>query len=156
MQLIVVAVGSRMPAWVDAAFDDYASRMPPELRVILREIRPEPRTSGKTVEVMMAAEAERIRNVLPKRGALIALDERGAEVGSAALADQLASWRADGDDVAFVVGGPDGLDARLRAEARTTMRLSTMTLPHGLARVVLAEQLYRAWSITQNHPYHRA
>jgi 23S rRNA (pseudouridine1915-N3)-methyltransferase len=156
MQLIVVAVGSRMPAWVDAAFDDYASRMPPDLRVVLREVRPEPRVSGKTVEAMMAAEAERIRNVLPKRGPWIALDERGAEVGSAALAASLASWRADGDDVAFVVGGPDGLDASLRAEARTTMRLSTMTLPHGLARVVLAEQLYRAWSITQNHPYHRA
>jgi len=156
MQLIVVAVGSRMPAWVDAAFDDYASRMPADLRIVLREIKPESRVTGKTVEAMMAAEAERIRNVLPKHGSWIALDEHGHEVVSTALAASLVSWRADGDDVAFVVGGPDGLDARLRTEARTVMRLSRMTLPHGLARVVLAEQLYRAWSITQNHPYHRA
>lgn len=156
MQLVVAAVGSRMPGWVDAAFTDYAARMPPELRIDLREVRPEPRTAGKPVEAMMAAEAERLRQVLPKHGPLIALDEHGRDLTSTALATLIEAWRADGDDVAFLVGGPDGLDAGLKAEARMRVRLSSLTLPHGLARVVLAEQLYRAWSITQNHPYHRA
>jgi 23S rRNA (pseudouridine1915-N3)-methyltransferase len=156
MQLIVVAVGSRMPAWVDAAFTDYASRMPPELGIVLREVKPEPRTAGKTVEAMMAAEAERIRGALARHGPRIALDERGRDLTSAALAIALDGWRADGDDVSFMIGGPDGLDATLKSEAQIRLRLSSMTLPHAMARVLLAEQLYRAWSITQNHPYHRA
>jgi 23S rRNA (pseudouridine1915-N3)-methyltransferase len=156
MQLIIVAVGSRMPGWVDAAFADYAGRMPPDLRIVLREVRPEPRTSGKSVEAMMGAEAERIRLVLAKRGTRVVLDERGTDLSSAALATRIQAWRADGDDVSFIIGGPDGLDPTFKAEAGASMRLSSLTLPHGLARVVLAEQLYRAWSITQNHPYHRA
>lgn len=156
MQLIIAAVGSRMPPWVDMAFDDYAGRMPPELRLVLREIRPEPRTGGKTVEAMMGAEAERLRAALPKHGTCIALDERGRDVSSTELATLLGQWRADGDDVSFLIGGPDGLDPSLKAESRMRMKLSALTLPHGMARVLLAEQLYRAWSITQNHPYHRA
>ncbi len=156
MQLVIVAVGSRMPSWVDAAFDDYASRMPPDCRIVLREVRPESRTAGRTVDAMMAAEADRIRAALPKRGPRIALDERGRDLTSRALADALVGWREAGDDAAFVIGGPDGLAPALKAEATTSLRLSSLTLPHGLARVVLAEQLYRAWSIVQNHPYHRA
>ena len=156
MQLVVVAVGARMPAWVDQAFDDYAARMPPELRIVLKEVRPEPRTAGKSVDAMMAAEAERIRIALPRHGLRIALDERGRDVTSVELAAMIGQWRDDGDDVAFLIGGPDGLDATLKGEAQLRLRLSGLTLPHGLARVVLAEQLYRAWSITQNHPYHRA
>jgi 23S rRNA (pseudouridine1915-N3)-methyltransferase len=156
MQLIVVAVGSRMPAWVDTAFDDYASRMPPDLKIVLRAVKPEPRTVGKTVDAMMAAEGERIRGVLTKHGPRVALDERGRDLSSVALSTLLAQWHADGDDVSFLIGGPDGLDATVKAEAQMLIRLSSMTLPHGMARVLLAEQLYRAWSITQNHPYHRA
>ena len=156
MQLIIAAVGARMPAWVDAAFDDYAARMPPDLRIALREIRPEARIEGKTVEAMMVAEAERLRAALPKHGPRIALDERGRDVTSRDLAALIEQWRADGDDVSFIIGGADGLDADLKAEAHMRMRLSSLTLPHALARVVLAEQLYRAWSITQKHPYHRA
>ncbi len=156
MQLVIVAVGSRMPAWVDAAFGDYASRMPPECRIVLREVRPESRTAGKTVDAMMAAEAERIRAALPKRGPRIVLDERGRDATSQAFADALAGWRDSGDDAAFVIGGPDGLARELKDEATSSLRLSSLTLPHGLARVVLAEQLYRAWSIARNHPYHRA
>jgi 23S rRNA (pseudouridine1915-N3)-methyltransferase len=156
MQLIIVAVGSKMPGWVDTAFADYAGRMPPDLRIVLREVRPEPRTSGKSVEAMMSAEGERIRLVLPKRGTRVVLDERGTDLSSTALATRIDAWRADGDDVSFIIGGPDGLDPTIKTEAGTSMRLSSLTLPHGLARVVLAEQLYRAWSITQNHPYHRA
>ena len=156
MQLIIVAVGSKMPTWVDAAFDDYASRMPPDLRIVLREVRPESRTIGKSVEAMMSAEGERIVAALPRRGPQVILDERGKDLTSVALAAAIEGWRANGDDVSFVIGGPDGLDPTIKKQASTSMRLSSLTLPHGLARVVLAEQLYRAWSITQNHPYHRA
>ena len=156
MQLVIAAVGSRMPTWVDQAFDDYASRMPADLRVVLKEIRPEARTAGKTVDAMMGAEAERIRLALPKHGPRVALDEHGRDLTSIDLAALITRWKADGDDVSFVIGGPDGLDATLKAEAGLRIRLSSLTLPHGMARVLLAEQLYRAWSITQNHPYHRA
>lgn len=160
MQLIVAAVGSRMPGWVDRAFDEYAGRMPADLRVVLREVRPEPRTAGKTVDAMKRAEGERLRATLLRSGSrepnLVALDELGRDLSSLDLATLLAEWRADGDDVSFLIGGPDGLDDALKAEAKMRLRLSSMTLPHGLARVLLAEQLYRAWSITQQHPYHRA
>ena len=156
MQLVIAAVGSRMPAWVDTAFAEYAERMPPDLRIVLREVRPEARTDGKPVETLMDGEAGRLRQVLPRHGPRIALDEHGRDLTSMALAALIGQWRADGDDVAFLIGGPDGLHPVLKSEAGMRMRLSSMTLPHGLARVVLAEQLYRAWSITQNHPYHRA
>lgn len=156
MQLVIVAVGSRMPAWVDAAFDEYAQRMPTDLRIVLREVRPESRTTGKTAAAMMAAEAERLRAAMPKRGPRIALDEHGRACTSVELGAMLTSWQADGDDATWLIGGADGLDATLKRDATQSMKLSDMTLPHGLVRVVLAEQLYRAWSITQNHPYHRA
>lgn len=156
MQLLIAAVGSKMPGWVDQAFDDYVSRMPPDLRIVLKEVRPEPRTAGKTVDAMMSAEAERLRLALPKHGTRVVLDEHGRDLTSIDLSTLIATWKADGDDVAFLIGGPDGLDAALKAEASMRMRLSSLTLPHGMARVLLAEQLYRAWSITQNHPYHRA
>lgn len=156
MQLIVATVGTKTPGWVDAAFDDYAQRMPPDLRIVLREVKPEPRTTGKPVAALMAAEAERLRGTLPKHGPRVVLDERGRELTSTGLADQLRAWQDDGDDVAFVIGGPDGLAPELKAEGTLRMRLSSLTLPHALVRVLLAEQLYRAWSITQNHPYHRA
>ena len=156
MQLVIAAVGSRMPAWVDAAFEDYAARMPADLKIALREIRPESRISGKATAALMAAEAERLRAVLPKHGPRIVLDERGQELTSVGLAGLIEQWRADGDDVAFLIGGADGLDAGLKREADMRLRLSSLTLPHALVRVVLAEQIYRAWSITQNHPYHRA
>ena len=156
MQLVIAAVGARMPGWVDAAFEDYAARMPADLRLALREIRPESRIEGKTTVSLMAAEADRMRAALPRHGPRVALDERGRDLTSMELAGMLEQWCADGDDVAFLIGGADGLDAGLKAEASMRMRLSSLTLPHALARVVLAEQLYRAWSITQKHPYHRA
>ncbi|MEA5097655.1 MAG: 23S rRNA (pseudouridine(1915)-N(3))-methyltransferase RlmH [Burkholderiaceae bacterium] len=156
MQLVIVAVGNRMPAWVDAAFNEYAKRMPPECRVILKEIRPVERTGGKTAESAMQQERSRIESALPKGARIIALDEHGRDPTTMQLSQQLTHWQQDGRDVAFVIGGADGLDAGFKATADSLLRLSSLTLPHGMVRVLLADQLYRAWSITQNHPYHRA
>ncbi|OZI61363.1 23S rRNA (pseudouridine(1915)-N(3))-methyltransferase RlmH [Bordetella genomosp. 11] len=156
MKLVVVAVGNRMPAWVQTAWDDYARRLPADCALELREIKPEPRTSGKTTAQMMAAEAKRIEAGAPPGALRIALDERGRDLTTAALAKTLEQWRAQGRDVALLVGGPDGLDATLKASCDGLIRLSSLTLPHPMVRVLLAEQLYRAWAILSNHPYHRA
>jgi len=155
MKLILVAVGTRMPSWVDTAFDDFTKRMPRELPLQLVEIKAEPRTTGKTVEAMMALEAARIEAALPPRCRRVILDERGEDLTTKALAKRLERWQDGGDDIAIVVGGPDGLDPALKASAHETMRLSSLTLPHALVRVMLAEALYRAWSLSKNHPYHR-
>ncbi len=155
MKLLLVAVGTRMPAWVDTGFEDFARRMPRELPLQLVEVKAEPRTTGKTVEAMMAAEAARIEAALPARCRRIILDERGEDISSRALARRLENWQAGGDDVAIIIGGPDGLDPALKATAHETMRLSSLTLPHALVRVMLAEAIYRAWSLLKNHPYHR-
>ncbi len=156
MQLVIVSVGTKMPAWVDTAFDEYAKRMPPECRVILKEIRPVERTGGKTAESAMQQERSRIEAALPKGARIIALDERGKDLTTMQLSQQLTQWQQDGRDVALIIGGADGLDADFKTRADGLLRLSSLTLPHGMVRVLLAEQLYRAWSITQNHPYHRA
>ena len=155
MKLLLVAVGTRMPPWVEAGFNDFAKRMPRELPVQLVEVKAEPRTTGKTVEAMMAAEAARIEAALPPRCRRLILDERGEDLTTRALARRLEHWQAEGDDVALIVGGPDGLDPTLKSTAHETMRLSSLTLPHALVRVMLAEALYRAWSLSKNHPYHR-
>ena len=155
MKLLAVAVGTRMPAWADAAFDEFARRMPRELPLELKEIRAEPRSGGKPVEALLAAEAGRIRAALPARCRLVALDERGADLATPQLAARLRQWMESGDDVALVIGGPDGLAPDLKSAAAETLRLSSLTLPHALARVVLAEALYRAASVLKNHPYHR-
>lgn len=155
MRFLVVAVGDRMPQWVDAAFAQYAKRMPRRARLELAAVKPEPRSTGRSPEQMMAAEAARIRAVLPERCATVALDERGRDVTTRELAAQVEKWLAGGVDVAFLVGGPDGLDAGLKEGAAARLRLSSLTLPHAMVRVLLAEQLYRALSILDNHPYHR-
>jgi 23S rRNA (pseudouridine1915-N3)-methyltransferase len=155
MRLIVAAVGTRTPAWVDAGFQEYARRMPRELPVKLVEIKPEPRTSGKTTAALAEAEAGRIEAALTPRSRLVALDERGADVTTRDLAARLRRWMEIGDEVAFAIGGPDGLAPRLRESAAEILRLSSLTLPHALVRVLLAEQLYRAASMVLNHPYHR-
>ncbi|MGZ3182222.1 MAG: 23S rRNA (pseudouridine(1915)-N(3))-methyltransferase RlmH [Telluria sp.] len=155
MQLIIAAVGHKMPAWIETGFGEYTKRMPPELRIVLKEIKPVERSGSKTAQTAMALERERIEAVLPKSARLVALDERGKDLTSAALAQQLEAWQQDGRDTVFLIGGADGLDPELKARADSMIRISSMTLPHGIVRVMLAEQLYRAWSITQNHPYHR-
>lgn len=155
MKLLIVAVGHRMPAWVEAGFDEFAKRMPRELPLQLVEIKAEPRTSGKTVDAMMNAEAARIEAALPPRCRRVILDERGSDLSSVALARRLEDWQAQGQDVALIVGGPDGLSPAFKASADEAIRLSSLTLPHALVRPLLAEALYRAWSINRNHPYHR-
>jgi 23S rRNA (pseudouridine1915-N3)-methyltransferase len=155
MKLVLVAVGQRQPDWADAAFEDFAKRLPTECRLELKAVKAEPRTSGKTVEAMMAAEGERIEAALPKGARRVVLDERGERRTTSQLAERLRFWLGDGRDVALIVGGPDGLDAKLKASADETLRLSDLTMPHAFARVLLAEALYRAWSVTAGHPYHR-
>jgi len=154
MRLWLVAVGQRQPAWADAAYLEFAKRFPPELRLELKACKAEPR-NGRSAGQLMAAEAERIEAALPRGVRRIVLDEGGEGMSTQKLAARLRAWMADGRDVALIIGGPDGLAPGLKAGADETLRLSELTLPHALARVLLAEALYRAWSVTANHPYHR-
>ena len=154
MKLIVVAVGTRMPDWVQTAWDDYAKRFPPELKLELRAVKTEPRGS-KTLETLYAAERARIEAAIAKGMRRVVLDERGTRLSTQDLAGRLKAWQGEGGDVALVIGGPDGLDPAMRAAAHESIRLSDLTLPHAMVRVLLVEQLYRAWSINAGHPYHR-
>ena len=153
MLLRIVAVGQRVPEWAQTAWDDYAKRFPPEIRVELKAVKTEPRGS-KTLETLYAAERARIEAAIPKGARVVALDERGEALGTQALARRLTLWQEQGD-VALLIGGPDGLDPALREAAHERIRLSDLTLPHAFVRVLLIEQLYRAWSINAKHPYHR-
>ncbi len=155
MRLVIAAVGTRMPDWVDAGYQEFARRMPREMPLELIEVKVEPRTSGKPVAALLAAEAARLRAALPARARLVALDERGMDLTTRALAERLEKWQGGGSDVAFVIGGPDGLDSSLAQEAAESLRLSSLTLPHALVRVLLAEALYRAASLLKGHHYHR-
>ncbi|RPE70690.1 23S rRNA (pseudouridine1915-N3)-methyltransferase [Tibeticola sediminis] len=155
MRLWVVAVGQRMPAWAQAGWEEYARRFPPDLRLELKAVKAEPRTGGRSAAALMAAEAERIQGATPRGSRIVALDERGTALTSAGLAQRLDTWRQTADDVALLIGGPDGLDPALRSAAHERIRLSDLTLPHAMVRVLLAEQLYRAWSLNAGHPYHR-
>lgn len=154
MRLTIVAVGLKVPDWAQTAYDDYAKRFPPELKVELKAVKTEPRAS-KTLDNLLAAERQRIEAVIPKGTRIVALDERGTAVTTVALSARLTGWQLSGDDVAIVIGGPDGLDPAFKQAAHERLRLSDLTLPHAMVRVLLIEQLYRAWSITVNHPYHR-
>jgi 23S rRNA (pseudouridine1915-N3)-methyltransferase len=153
MKISIVAMGQRMPAWVDAACGEYAKRLPRDFAIELVELKPAPRTLP--VPAILAHEAARIADACG-RATTIALDERGDTWTSAEFARRLSRWRDDAQDLAFVIGSADGLDAALKARAQARLALSALTLPHGLARVVLYEQVFRAWSLLQGHPYHRA
>ena len=154
MRLVIVAVGQRVPDWAQTAWDDYAKRFPFEIKVELKAIKTEPRAS-KSLETLLGAERARIEAAIPKGCRIVALDERGTSLSTMALAGKLTDWQLAGDDVALVIGGPDGLDPTFKQAAQERIRLSDLTLPHAFARVLLIEQLYRAWSINANHPYHR-
>ena len=154
MRLTIVAVGVKVPDWAQTAYDDYAKRFPPEIRVELKAVKTEPRAS-KTLDALLLAEKIRIEAAITRGTHIVALDERGTSVTTVALADRLKAWQLSGNDVAIVIGGPDGLEAGFKKSAHERLRLSDLTLPHAMVRVLLIEQLYRAWSITINHPYHR-
>ena len=154
MKLVVVAVGQRVPDWAQVAWDDYAKRFPPESKLELKAVKTEPRGS-KALATLLAAERERIAAAIPRGARVVALDERGTSLTTVALAQKLKAWQLENDAVALVIGGPDGLDPEYKRNAHERIRLSDLTLPHAMVRVLLAEQLYRAWSINANHPYHR-
>jgi len=154
MKLLLLAVGQRQPAWADTAYADFAKRFPPEMRLELKAVKAEARGS-KTAEQLMAAEAVRIEAALPRGVRRVVLDEHGERVTTLALSARMQAWQRDGRDVALLIGGPDGLDASLKATGDETLRLSELTLPHAFVRVLLAEALYRAWTVMVNHPYHR-
>ena len=154
MKLLIVAVGQRVPDWAQTAWDDYAKRFPFELKIELKAVKTEPRGS-KTLETLYAAERQRLEDAIPKGCRIVVLDERGTSLTTKALASRLQNWQIDKGDVALVICGPDCLDPAFRQAAHERIRLSDLTLPHAMARVLLIEQLYRAWSINAHHPYHR-
>ena len=155
MKFIIASVGHKMPDWITTGFREYTKRMPREAKIELVEIRPEPRTTGKTVAQIMEAEAQRVIASIPLNCLRIVLDEHGAQLTTKQLAVQMQGWMQEGCDIAFMIGGADGLHDSVKQVAQKTLALSALTLPHALVRVLLAEQLYRAYSLLHNHPYHR-
>ena len=154
MKLRILSVGHKMPDWVGTACAEYSKRMPRELAIEIIEIKPDKRADGKSSEVVQEAEAKRILEAAGK-DFLIACDERGQQISTLKLAEKLKNWQGLGKDVSIVIGGADGLHASLKARADWLWGLSPLTLPHAFVRILLCEQLYRAHSVTQNHPYHR-
>jgi 23S rRNA (pseudouridine1915-N3)-methyltransferase len=155
MKLTVVTIGQKLPDWAQTACEDYLKRFPPDWKVEVKALKAEPR-EGKPVPVIMQIEAGRMDAVIDKGVRRVILDERGSRLTSVQLAERTEAWLNDGRDVALVIGGADGMDPAFKQTADEAIRLSDMTLPHALARVLLLEQLYRAWSLRTNHPYHRA
>ena len=155
MNITILAVGTKMPRWVTEAVNEYSKRFGRDIHYTLKEIKPEKRGAGTSSAQGMAAEEKRILEALPDDVFLIALDERGTSPTSQQLAQHLEQWQRDGRHVCFLIGGADGMTDALKRRANLLMRLSSLTLPHGMVRVLLTEQLYRAVSILNNHPYHR-
>jgi 23S rRNA (pseudouridine1915-N3)-methyltransferase len=158
MKLRIISVGHKMPAWVETACADYVKRMPRELQIEIIEIKPEKRAAGNNTENIQELEAKRILEAIGKdfaKNYIVACDERGAEISTLQLAEKLKSWQTLARDVSIVIGGVDGLHASLKQRADFQWCLSKLTLPHAFVRVLLCEQLYRAHSVNQNHPYHR-
>jgi 23S rRNA (pseudouridine1915-N3)-methyltransferase len=157
VKLLVLAIGQRQPHWADEAWADFARRFAPEMPLVLRALKAESRQGGRTAGQCLAAEADRFEAALRSHAGArcVVLDEAGARLTTRALAARLAAWRGEGRDVVILIGGPDGLHGRIKERAEETLRLSDLTLPHTLARVLLAEALYRAATVLQGHPYHR-
>lgn len=154
MKILILAVGDKLPAWAETAVADYVKRMPREARIEIVPVKPEKR-AGQSAERIKALEAARILEKLPTGCALVAMDEHGRELDTRELSQVFDGWLNSGRDVALAIGGADGLDPELLRRADLKLSLSRLTLPHALARVLLAEQLYRAWTLLANHPYHR-
>lgn len=156
MDIHLIAIGNRMPAWIRQGYDEYARRLTGECRLQLHEVPAVTRGRHPAIGAIREEEGRRLLGKVPQGAWLVALDEQGKVWDSQGLARQIQQWRENTRAVALLVGGPDGLDAAVREEARQLWSLSPLTLPHPLVRVILAEQLYRAWSILRHHPYHRA
>ncbi|MBI3171258.1 MAG: 23S rRNA (pseudouridine(1915)-N(3))-methyltransferase RlmH [Hydrocarboniphaga effusa] len=156
MRIKLLAVGERMPAWVRAGFEDYAARFPREWRFELKEIPAAARSKNADIARLKEAEGEKIIKALPRGAQLIALDERGELLNTLDWAKAIEGWQREGREACLLIGGPDGLAPGILARAQRRWSLSRLTLPHALVRVLVAEQLYRAWSVLANHPYHRA
>ena len=146
MKLFIVAIGHKMPAWVENPIQDFLKRMPKELPIMIKELKP---------DVSPAKEAIKVAAVIPKNSIVIAMDERGTDLSTTQMSNHLSQWQQIGKDVYLIIGGADGLDEGLKKSAQMIWRLSSLTLPHAMARLLLVEQLYRSWTILQNHPYHR-
>ena len=154
MKIRIISVGHKMPGWVESACAEYTKRMPREATVEIIEIKPEKRAAGNSTENIQLLEAKKILEAAG-RDLVIALDERGTELNTLQLAEKFKAWQLTGRDIALIIGGADGLHASVKQQASWLWGLSKLTLPHGMVRVLLCEQLYRAYSVTQNHPYHR-
>lgn len=155
MLINIIAVGQKMPAWITQGYNEYAQRMPRDFATRLIEINAEKRSKNSNPAEIRKKEARRIIAALPRQALPVALDVKGQSWSTEKLADRLDNWRQRGSDLALMIGGPDGLDDECKNKAEAMWSLSPLTLPHPLVRLILAEQLYRAWSILQNHPYHR-
>ena len=156
LTITLISVSHKQPNWVLQAFDEYAKRLPArEIKLECKELKPEMR-EGRTVAQAMILEAAKIQAIIPKGALVLALDERGQDLSSLALAQKLQFWQNEHAQVVFIIGGADGLDIEFKKQCDGLIRLSSLTLPHGMVRVLFAEQIYRAYSINQNHPYHRA
>lgn len=155
MKVVVIAIGQKLPEWAQIACDDYLHRFPRDWNVEVKALKAEDRNT-KTTEKIMQAEAERIRSAIPKDSVVVILDERGTDLTSTKLASKMDSWNNQGRTIVFVIGGADGLDKNLKSQGDLMLRLSSLTLPHAMVRVLILEQIYRSWSLLHNHPYHRA
>jgi 23S rRNA (pseudouridine1915-N3)-methyltransferase len=155
MRITVISVGHKMPDWVNTAWHEYARRLPANFQLLLKEIEPAPRAKNAPVTKSMALEKDKILSAIPAKASLVCLDEKGKNWSTRELAQQLESWQLEFNDIAIVIGGADGLAPELKQQARQIWSLSRLTFPHMLVRVIVAEQIYRAWSVLANHPYHR-
>jgi 23S rRNA (pseudouridine1915-N3)-methyltransferase len=155
MQITILSISGKQPAWLSEAVDEFVKRLKGKIRIEMVDLKAEPRSNGRPIAAILKAEAERLRARLPTPGLCVALDERGAQKSTRDLATAIDGWKRQGTHAAIVIGGPDGLDADFKTEARHLWALSRLTLPHGLARLVLIEQIYRAISLLEGHPYHR-
>lgn len=155
MLIHLIAVGHRMPDWVEAGYAEYAKRMPPESKIKLVEIAAGKRNKNSDIKRLTQQEGEKMLAAIPKGSKIIALDVLGKACSTEELAKELKNWQASGQDIALLVGGPEGLAEDCLKQAQQKISLSNLTLPHPLVRVVLAEQLYRATTILKGHPYHK-
>ncbi len=156
MRIYLLAIGTKMPQWVTKGYEEYAHRMPSKCKLILKEIAAEKRNKNSNIEIIQNKEANKLVNAIPKNSRIIALDGRGSIWSTEKLAIRMENWMMSGQDIALLIGGPDGLTNDILAKADEHWSLSNLTFPHPLVRIIVAEQLYRAWTITAKHPYHRA